>query len=340
MPSPRISPRAANGVSRRRAITILGATAGGLTLGGGALLLGGSRELKPVEWSGLALGSPARIVLYDEDPAHARGLLARVADDIHFFEDQFSLHRSGSAISRLNRTGRLDSPDQAFVQLLDESARVSALSGGAFDPTVQPIWDVTAESFRTAGTPPSPQALDRLRALVDWRGVDASARAIRFVRSGMAMTLNGIAQGFITDRVADRLRRGGLQHVLVELGETRALGEHPEGRPWQIGIPDPGGEALVETLPLSDEAIATSGGYGTQFDAEGKWHHIFDPATTRSAHRHRSVSVIAGTATEADALATAFAVMPEPAAAEVAAGLPNVRVRVVDNAGVARPLGA
>ena len=340
MSSRLIAPRAANGTSRRRVITILGATAGGLALGGGALLWGSRRELKPVEWSGLALGSPARIVLYDEDPAHARGLLARVADDIHFFEDQFSLHRSGSAISRLNRTGRLDRPDPAFLQLLDESARVSVLSGGAFDPTVQPIWDVTAESFRTTGTPPSLQALEQLRTLVDWQAVDASADAIRFGRSGMAMTLNGIAQGFITDRVADRLRDGGLQHVLVELGETRALGEHPEGRPWRIGIPDPGGEALVETLPLSDEAIATSGGYGTQFDAEGTWHHIFDPATTRSAHRHRSVSVIAGTATEADALATAFAVMPERAATAVADSLPNVRVRVVDNSGVARSLGA
>jgi len=118
-----------------------------------------------------------------------------------------------------------------------------------------------------------------------------------------------------------------------------AIGRHPDGRRWRIGIPDPDGEMLIETVQLGDEAIATSGGYGTRFDAEGKWHHIFDPATTRSAHRHRSVSVIAPTATEADALATAFAVMPERAAVEVAASLPNVRVRVVDNAGVARPLG-
>lgn len=308
-------------------------------LGGGALLLRGSRELEPVEWSGIALGSPARIVLYDENPVRARGLLARVADDIHVLEEEFSLYRSGSAITRLNRTGRLESPNQAFLHLLDESARVSALTGGAFDPTVQPIWEAAAESFRTTGAPPAPQVLDRLRALVDWQGVDASTDAIRLTHSGMALTLNGIAQGFITDRVADRLREGGLKHVLVELGETRAIGQHPDGRPWRIGIPDPDGEALVETLPLSDEAIATSGGYGTRFDAEGKWHHIFDPATTRSAHRHRSVSVIAPSATEADALATAFAVMPEPAAAGVAANLPHVRVRVVDNAGVVRPLG-
>ena len=326
--------------TRRRVITILGIAAGGLAMGGGALLLRAPRGLEPVEWSGVALGSPARIMLYDEDPARARKLLAQVADDIHFFESQFSLYREESALSRLNRSGRLDRPDSSFVQLLTESARVSEATGGAFDPTVQPIWEATAGSFRASGQPPSPDVLDRLRPLVDWQQVDVTADAIRFAGTGMAITLNGIAQGFITDRVADRLRAGGLEHVLVELGETRAIGQHPDGRPWRIGIPDPGAGTLIETLSLSDEAIATSGGYGTQFDAEGEWHHIFDPATTRPAHRHRSVSVIAPTATEADALATAFAVMPEPAAAELAARLPMVRVRVVDNTGTARALGA
>ena len=325
--------------TRRRVITILGIAAGGLAVGGGALLLRAARTIEPVEWSGVALGSPARIMLYDEDPTRARQLLARVADDINFFENQFSLHRSESAISRLNRTARLDQPDLSFVHLLTESARVSAASGGAFDPTVQPIWEAIAGSFRATGLPPSPEVLDRLRTLVDWQRMDVTGNAVRFADTGMALTLNGIAQGFITDRVADRLRAGGLEHVLVELGETRAIGEHPDGRPWQIGIPDPDRKTLIETLPLTNEAIATSGGYGTQFDVEGEWHHIFDPATTRPAHRHRSVSVIAPTATEADALATAFAVMPEPAATELAASMPMVRVRVVDNTGMARALG-
>ncbi len=332
-------PAASRGFDRRRTITILGAAAGGLALGGGALLTGGPRRPEPVEWTGVALGAPARIVLFDEDPARARALLARIAGDLHAFEDEFSLYRPHSAISRLNRSGRLDRPGKAFLQLLEDSARLSILTGGAYDPTVQPLWAAAAESFRTTGTPPLPRVLDALRARVDWRSVEAGAGTVRFLRPGMAVTLNGIAQGFITDRVADRLRDGGLRHVLVELGETRAIGRHPAGRPWRIGIPDPEGPDLVGTVALDGEAIATSGGYGTRFDADGEWHHIFDPGTARPAHRHRSVSVIAPTATVADALATAFAVMPEAAAAAVANHVPNVRVRVVDDAGRMRPLG-
>ena len=177
-----IAPRAANGTSRRRVITILGATAGGLTLGGGALLWGSRRELKPVEWSGLALGSPARIVLYDEDPAHARGLLARVADDIHFFEDQFSLHRSGSAISRLNRTGRLDRPDPAFCSCLRKSAAFIRAERRSFDPTVHD-WDVPARAFDHGNPPP----LRRSSSEHSWTGrrFDPSADAIvRTLRHG------------------------------------------------------------------------------------------------------------------------------------------------------------
>ncbi len=172
---------------------------------------------------------------------------------------------------------------------------------------------------------------------MDWRLVSVSSEEISFARPGMALTLNGIAQGYITDQVADRLRAGGLRHVLVELGETRGIGTHPEGRPWRIGIPNPDG-SLAGKVNLIDEAMATSGGYGTPFDEEGRWHHIFDPRTGLSTHHHRSVTVLAPTATEADALATAFSVMPEQEAAKIVAATRDVRAFVVDEDGTARPM--
>jgi len=137
------------------------------------------------------------------------------------------------------------------------------------------------------------------------------SRRIAFARPGMAVTLNGIAQGYITDRVAELLRRAGVDDVLVDLGETRGLGRHPSGRPWRVGLADPRDPArTAREIDITDQAVATSGGYGTRFDPAGRYHHLFDPATGRSSRRCLSVSVVASRATVADGAATALAVMP------------------------------
>jgi thiamine biosynthesis lipoprotein len=142
---------------------------------------------------------------------------------------------------------------------------------------------------------------------------------------GMAVTLNGIAQGYVTDRVADLLRRRGLR-ALVDMGEIRALGAAPDGRPWPVGLEDPAAPGQVaETIALDDLAVATSGGYGTRFDAAGRFNHIFDPADGRSSWRYGAVSVVAADATTADALATAFCLLAEERIAALARAC---RVRV------------
>jgi thiamine biosynthesis lipoprotein len=115
--------------------------------------------------------------------------------------------------------------------------------------------------------------------------------------------------------VADLLRARGFGNILVELGEARALGRHPDGSPWQAGVADPGNpSAVLLQLPLEDQALATSGGYGTWFDPGHRHHHLFDPASGRSASYHLGVSVVAARAMVADALSTALAVLPTRAA--------------------------
>jgi thiamine biosynthesis lipoprotein len=127
----------------------------------------------------------------------------------------------------------------------------------------------------------------------------------------MAVTLNGVAQGCITDRVAELLRANGIGHTLVDMGEIRALDDHPAGRPWTVGIKDPAREnGILRTLEIDNQALSTSGGYGTQLDAAGRFNHLFDPASGACADRYLSVTVMAPTATHADALSTAFSLMP------------------------------
>jgi thiamine biosynthesis lipoprotein len=198
--------------------------------------------------------------------------------------------------------------------LLGASLRYAESTGGAFDVTVQPLWRAYAAHFQAHPddeSGPEPAALAAARALVDYRAVRLTPARISFSRPDMAITMNGIAQGYIADRVADLLRAEGLRDVLLDLGEIRALGGRPDGLAWQIAIrrPPPGTGALC-TVPLRACAMATSAGYGTQFDRIGRFHHLLSPATGAPAAYYRSVTIIGAHATQADALSTAVAVMP------------------------------
>jgi thiamine biosynthesis lipoprotein len=270
-------------------------------------------------WRGTALGADSTILLAHADRDAATEAIRACREEVARLERIFSLYRSDSALSTLNRQGRLEAPPPELVELLGFARRVSAVSEGAFDVTVQPLWELYGRHFAAPGADPAgppAAALAEARALVDWRAVEVRAERITLGRPGMAVTLNGIAQGYITDRVADLLRDHGFTSVLVELGEIRALGRRPDETPWWAGIADPSdpGTVLLR-LELEERALATSGGYGTWFDPARRHHHIFDPRTGRSAAWHAAVSVMAERATVADALSTALAASP-PAAAE------------------------
>ena len=281
-------------------------------------------------WSGIALGASAEIVLHDPDATRARRLIARCVAEIDRLEDVFSLYRPESALSRLNRDGRLAAPPLELVALLAEARSYSVRTEGAFDVTVQPLWRLHAAHFALPGADPQGPAkadLARARALVDYRAVDIEPSEIRFARPGMAVTLNGIAQGYITDRVATLLQDAGMADVLLDIGEVRALGRHPDGRPWRVGLRRAAAPAtLARTLALAGRAVATSAGIASPFEPTGRHHHLFDPATGRPASSTGQVSVIAPRATMADALSTALAVASPARAAAYAARFPEIEV--------------
>ena len=321
-----MSRRPGAGPTRRRFIAIAAAAAGLPLAAAGA-------RAEPAHlhrWSGIALGAAAEIVLHDADAARARRLIARCVAEIERLEDVFSLYRPRSALSRLNRDGRLPAPPLELVALLAEARVYSERTEGAFDATVQPLWRLHAAHFAQPGADsrgPADAEIARARALVDYRAVDIEPAEIRFARPGMALTLNGIAQGHITDRVARLLQEAGMGDVLLDIGEVRALGRHPDGRPWRVGLrraAQP--ETVARTVTLADRAVATSAGVASPFEPSGRHHHLFDPATGRPAPGSGQVSVIAPRATLADALSTALAVAPPARAAPLAARFPEITV--------------
>jgi FAD:protein FMN transferase len=301
-------------VSRRRAITIVGAVAGlplfcADDLSHGALLLH--------QWSGTSLGSPAQLLLYHHDRAAAARIAGECAAEIERLERIFALYQPDSEIARLNRDGRVELPSLDLLTVLSRCQILSALSRGAFDVTVQPFWTLYAAHFFGNAAPqpegPGLQAIERTRKLVDWQAIDVSRRRIVLERTGMGVTLNGIAQGYITDRVLDILHANGCDQAFGNMGcsEIRAVGRHADGRPWRVGLADPRQPEMVGiNLDLCDRSVCTSGGYGTKFDATGRFHHLFDPFTGASAHHYIAVSVFGASAFVADALSTALYVTP------------------------------
>jgi thiamine biosynthesis lipoprotein len=304
-------------IARRRAIGIFAAVAGlPLLARADAASRSASRPIVH-RWSGTALGARASIILHHPDAEQARALIAEAAAEIERLERIFSLYRRDSALSTLNRSGRLDAPPLDLIHLLSEARGYSEVTGGAFDVTVQPLWDLYATHFRRPGADPDgppDRAVEQARALVDYRHLDIESAAVTLARPGAAVTCNGIAQGYITDRVAALFRDAGLEHVLLDLGEVRALGPRDDGRGWRVGIRDPlSGSRLLEAVDLTGGAIASSAGSGTTFEPSGRCHHLFDPRTGRSANRYAGVTVMAPSATAADALSTGLACMSNDA---------------------------
>jgi FAD:protein FMN transferase len=327
-------------LTRRRMIAIAATAAGSALLTGGRTAQAGG----PVRWHGSALGAQVSIEIYHPDRAEAGRLVDRCVLDVRRLEQQFSLYRADSAICALNRTGILVSPDADMVALLEASLFFADLTDSAFDPTVQPLWQLYAGHFsseRPDSGGPSPQRLAETLAKVGRNGLLVNEDRVALVKRGAAITLNGIAQGYATDRVVERLRGAGLSTTLVNMGEIRAIGPRPEGTPWRVGLADPDRPgAITGTVDLVDRAVATSAGAGFRFDRLGRFTHLFDPATGRSPSLYSTVSVIAPTATEADALSTAFSLMPLSRIQDIVAIRPKVQARIIDSSGTSLVSGA
>ena len=319
------------GLTRRRVLRIV-AACGAVPLGIAAL-----RAIAPKDqlftWQGEVLGAVSELTLWHPDASLARETILKVRLEIARFEQIFSLYRKSSEISRLNEAGRLRKPSPELRTLVEQSRHLSELSEGAFDITVQPLWRLYEAHFWSHtdhSADIAAKARDTARALVDFRGIDCGSAEIGFAREGMAITLNSLAQGFITDFVADMLRHEGFERAMVDLGEYRAIGRDASGRAFRIGIRDAlAPNRIGRTVELDDEtsgtALAVSGGYGTTLEPSGRFHHIFDPHSGASANRIADVTVVGPSATVANGLATAICVAGEARAGALLAAYPGTR---------------
>lgn len=322
-----------NRISRRRFVRISAAAAGlGLYPTSQPVRAG----VAPVTWRGTMLGAVATVEIHHDDRREAERLITLASSEARRLERLFSLYLKDSALVELNRTGILVDPAADLVDLLSISQRYAKLTDGLFDVTVQPLWELYAGHFSRDGADPAGPAPAAVHAALGRIGyARLSVDQDRIVMPhGMAVTLNGIAQGYVTDKVVDLLRAHGVDHSLVDMGETRTIGSRPDGRPWEVGVADPEITGRTEAvLAIVDRAVSTSGTYGFQFDPDGRFNHLFDPRTGGCAQGYRSVSTVARRATAADAMSTAFSLMPKEQIRPLLPRAEIERVHLIDAAG-------
>lgn len=311
----------------RRKLLFGGAGALACAAGGAAALkiLAGERGLAVRTRAGVAFGTTVALTFAGSDPRALDAAVAEGFGAIRAAERAASLLRSDSALSRLNREGRVDRPDPHLVALTRFALALAEDSGGAFDPTVQPFWPLWAQATK-AGRRPYDEERLAAAALVGWRDVAVSDAAIAYARPGMAMTLNGLLQGYAADLVVARAKALGVENAFVDTGEFAAYGASPEGRPWRLGGGDPDAAPLAD--PFAGFA-STSAGAGAPFSADGADNHIFDPRTGLSPRSLSRVTAFAPSGIEADGLSTAALVLGPDAAAALAARRAGCALRLV-----------
>lgn len=298
--------------TRRRVLRILAAAA--------ATSLAPRASGKNIEWRGSALGADISILFSSATDGSTDTAVASIICEIERLEAIFSLQRGESELARLNAAGRLDAPSPDLVHVLARAREAYAATHGKFDPTVQTLWKYHVDWYAADPERDRPSESDIADAIgrVGYERVRLAPDAIE-LPSGAALTLNGIAQGHITDRATALLREAGFRHVLVDLGETSAIDARADGAAWRVALPD------GSRIGLADCALATSSGGATRLARNGD-HHIFDPTTGRPANHWRWLSVAHRSATVADALSTGLYCLPPPQAIAAARASHGVRL--------------
>jgi len=249
------------------------------------------------------------IEAWHPDERTARDAVDAAFSELALIEELMSIYRPDSQLSRLNQYGDIDDPHPYFLEVLDAAREMSRQSQGAFDITVQPLWNVFAAA-KKAGSLPSELAIDRARGAVNWRQVDIDPKRIRLRGKETQITLNGIAQGYAADRATHALASRGVAHALIDAGEISTIGGKPAGDAWWVGVQHPRhDDAYLALVRLNGRCLATSGDYATTFSGDFRFNHLFDPRTGHSPTEFASVSIAAPTAMQADALSTAVFVL-------------------------------
>ena len=303
-----------------------------------------------VEYKKIQMSIPVRLVFYadlgaEDGKKRADAAAERVFENVERLKMVFSDYESDSELRKVCVAAQ----DGSEVPVSDDlwtvlvaAKKYHRLSNGAFDPTVANavrLWRraVREEKF------PKRDKLEEARALTDFNLVvlNEKNKSVRFLKKGVRLDLGGIAKGYIIDKSLELLKELGYPAALVDIGGDVAVGDAPPElgsrqeavgssedaslnfrnsqlatrnsiKGWKIGILDETGKDVKEFKYLTNCGIATSGANARFVVIDSiRYSHIIDPKTGLGLTNSVVTTVIAPTAMDADAWASARSVDPK-----------------------------
>ncbi|MFD2286551.1 FAD:protein FMN transferase [Pedobacter petrophilus] len=260
-------------------------------------------EMKPFKLKGLAQGTDYTIMYYAKDSVATKSGIDSL---LAIIDQSMSLYRKGSLINQFNAAEKQIKTDRFLNDVLKRSFEINADTRGIFDITVAPLVQAWGFGPKATTTEPGETEIKSILKCVGMQNLELKKGIIRKTKPGIQIDLNGIAQGYSVDLIADYLTKKGIKSYVAELGgEIRIAGPKPDGTPMKIGIegPDEHDEPAIRHIAvLNQGAITTSGNY-RKFHQSGKKRiaHLINAQTGYPLENEMiSVTVYAADAITAD----------------------------------------
>ena len=291
-------------------------------------------KLLRFEWSSPAMGSTIDMVVYAANEPLAQKQIDSGLAEIERLSLILSNYDANSEISKLcaSPKGLPTEVSDDLAAVLDHSRRWYRLSDGCFDITVGPITKLWRES-RKQKRLPNPFDIDAAKQRCGWEYVQVDSARVSFQKSDMLLDLSGIAVGYIIDKAFAKMLDNGSKYVLINAGGDIRLGDAPPGSGgWRVTIAGLGkASPPIAKLNLSNCAITTSGDLNQYVEIDGRrYSHFVDPKTGSPIERRQSVTAIAANTVDADAGATALAVLGALRSQELFEQLPLMEAILVE----------
>lgn len=270
-----------------------------------------ARNAAPISKTAFALNTVVTVTVYQADEeALLDSCLALCSE----YEALLSKTIPTSDIGRINASaGQPVEVSDDTIYLLQKAICYSELSDGLFDITIEPVaslWDFNSEAaIENAVKPPSETSVTAAMQHVDYHNLQISGNTVTLLDPESSIDLGGIAKGYIADQLKAYLLEQGVQSAIIDLGgNILTIGNRPDGSPFHIGIKRPFDSSgdIITSVNITDQSVVTSGIYERCFTYQGSlYHHILSPTTGYPTDNDlSSVSIIAASSVDCDALST------------------------------------